>query len=33
MDHFSVGLDISYRLIIGPNINGLMFYPRVQYTF
>ena len=33
MDHFSVGLDISYRLIIGPNINALMFYPRVQYTF
>ena len=33
MDHFSVGLDLSYRLIIGPNINALMFYPRVQYTF
>jgi hypothetical protein len=33
MDHFSVGLDVSYRLIIGPNIHGLMFYPRVQYTF
>jgi hypothetical protein len=33
MDHFSIGLDISYRLIIGPNINALMFYPRVQYTF
>ena len=33
MDHFSVGLDISYRLIVGPNINALMFYPRVQYTF
>ncbi len=33
MDHFSVGLDIAYRLVIGPNINALMFYPRVQYTF
>ena len=33
MDHFSVGLDLSYRLIIGPNIHALMFYPRVQYTF
>ncbi len=33
MDHFSIGLDIAYRLIIGPNINALMFYPRVQYTF
>ena len=33
MDHFSVGMDLSYRLIIGPNINALMFYPRVQYTF
>lgn len=33
MDHFSVGLDVSYRLIIGPNINALGFYPRVQYTF
>ncbi len=33
MDHFSVGIDVSYRLVIGPNINALMFYPRVQYTF
>lgn len=33
MDHFSIGLDLAYRLVIGPNINELMFYPRVQYTF
>lgn len=33
MDHFSVGIDLAYRLIIGPNISALMFYPRVQYTF
>ncbi|MFO0598994.1 MAG: adventurous gliding motility protein CglE [Myxococcaceae bacterium] len=33
VDHFSVGLDAAYRLIIGPNISSLMFYFRVQYTF
>ncbi|MCC6334174.1 MAG: adventurous gliding motility protein CglE [Myxococcales bacterium] len=33
MDHFSVGVDVSYRIIIGPNINVLAFFPRVQYTF
>ncbi|MFZ5439163.1 MAG: adventurous gliding motility protein CglE [Myxococcota bacterium] len=33
LDHFSIGLDASYRLIIGPNISGLMFFFRVQYTF
>lgn len=33
MDHFSVGLDVVFRLIVGPNINAIMFYPRVQYTF
>ncbi len=33
LDHFSIGADASYRLIIGPNINALMFYFRVQYTF
>lgn len=33
MDHFSIGIDVSARLIIGPNIPALMFYPRVQYTF
>jgi hypothetical protein len=33
MDHFSVGLDISYRIVLGPNIHAFAVYPRVQYTF
>lgn len=33
MDHFSIGLDVAYRLTIGPNISALMPYLRVQYTF
>jgi hypothetical protein len=33
MDHFSVGLDVAYRIIVGPNINVFAFFPRVQYTF
>jgi hypothetical protein len=33
MDHFSVGLDVSVRFVIGPNILGFAIYPRVQYTF
>lgn len=33
MDHFSIGLDIAFRFVIGPNIPSLGFYPRVQYTF
>lgn len=33
MDHFSIGLDIAFRVVVGPNIPSLMFYPRVQYTF
>ncbi len=33
MDHFSIGLDIAYRFVVGPNISSMMIYPRVQYTF
>lgn len=33
MDHFSVGLDVTYRIVIGPNIHSFAIYPRVQYTF
>lgn len=33
MDHFSIGLDVAFRFVIGPNIPSLGFYPRVQYTF
>ena len=33
MDHFTIGLDFVYRLVLGPNIHTLQFYPRVKYTF
>lgn len=35
MDHFSVGIDVGWRLLLGgpEAINAIMFYPRVQYTF
>ena len=33
MDHFSVGLEVSYRLVLGPKISAIASYPRVQYTF
>ncbi len=33
MDHFSVGIDVAFRFVVGPNILSLGFYPRVQYTF
>ena len=33
MDHFTIGLDVVYRIILGPNIQSLQFYPRVKYTF
>lgn len=33
MDHFSVGLDVSYRLVLGPRISAIAIHPRVQYTF
>jgi hypothetical protein len=33
MDHFSVGLDVSARYVVGPGIVGLAVYPRLQYTF
>ena len=33
MDHFSIGLDVAFRMVIGPNIMALQFFPRVQYTF
>ncbi len=33
MDHFSVGIDVAFRFVIGPNIPSFAFYPRVQYTF
>lgn len=33
MDHFSIGLDVATRMILGPNIISLQFFPRVKYTF
>ena len=33
MDHFSIGLDVVARYVIGPSIISLQFYPRVKYTF
>lgn len=33
MDHFSIGVDVLARYVIGPNILALQFFPRVKYTF
>lgn len=33
MDHFSIGLDVLARYVIGPNISSLQFFPRIKYTF
>ena len=33
MDHFSIGFDAVFRVVVGPNILSLQFFPRVQYTF
>jgi hypothetical protein len=33
MDHFSIGLDVGARYVIGPGIFSLQVYPRVKYTF
>ncbi len=33
MDHFSIGLDVAYRIVVGPMVSTLGIYPRVQYTF
>jgi hypothetical protein len=33
MDHFSIGVDVFSRYLIGPNIPTIAFYPKVKYTF
>lgn len=33
MDHFSIGIDVLSRYVVGPNIISLQFFPRVKYTF
>lgn len=32
-DHFSVGLDMSAKYFLGPNVMGVAIAPRVKYTF
>lgn len=32
-DHFSLGLDVAMKFIVGPNVPGLAIAPRVKYTF
>lgn len=33
LDHFTLGVDIDWRLVVGPNLNTLGLFPRVKYTF
>lgn len=33
LDHFTVGFDVEFRMIVGPNVPALAFYPRLKYTF
>jgi hypothetical protein len=33
LDHFSVGVDVIYRLVLGPGISAIAIQPRVKYTF
>jgi len=33
MDHFSIGLEVNGRFILGPNIAAVSIFPRVKYTF
>jgi hypothetical protein len=33
LDHLSVGLEVSYRLVLGLGLSAIAIYPRVQYTF
>lgn len=33
MDHFTIGLDVLSRMIVGPNIPTFAIFPRVKYTF
>ncbi|AKU90570.1 adventurous gliding motility protein CglE [Vulgatibacter incomptus] len=32
-DHFSLGLDVTGKYFLGPNVLGLAIAPRVKYTF
>jgi hypothetical protein len=33
MDHFTIGADVLWRMIAGPNIHSFSIFPRVKYTF
>ncbi|MDR0965123.1 MAG: adventurous gliding motility protein CglE [Myxococcales bacterium] len=33
LDHFTLGLELDWRFIVGPNLNTVGIYPRVKYTF
>jgi hypothetical protein len=33
MDHFAIGIEVMYRIILGPNISSMSIFPRVKYTF
>jgi hypothetical protein len=33
LDHFSVGVDVIYRLVLGPGISAIAIQPHVKYTF
>lgn len=33
LDHFTIGLDVEYRTVVGPNVGGIAIYPRIEYTF
>ena len=33
MDHFTVGADLTFRFVVGPNIPAFAVFPRVKYTF
>ena len=33
MDHFSIGVDLLTRVVLGPNIVSLQVLPRLKYTF
>lgn len=33
MDHFSIGADFAGRLVAGPNIFTMAFFPKIKYTF
>lgn len=33
LDHFSIGIDLMTRVVLGPNIVSLQLLPRLKYTF